>query len=94
MINGSTTKSNYERICEILENEEMRFNKDVYLTKFVTDQILESRDMECLICREIKDEEWGTLKCGHTFHKSCSSKWFSTCKLFMCPLCKDISGGD
>lgn len=45
--------------------------------------------VECSVCltHDVTPETGGALRCGHTFHNECISKWFMRGK-FNCPCCR------
>jgi len=53
-------------------------------------------EAECPICFEnIKSNFFQNdglhLPCGHNFHNSCVTSWFSKCKATVCPICRQCA---
>lgn len=45
---------------------------------------------ECSIClsNNINHRNGGSIRCGHSFHTTCISRWFNTNTRFTCPCCR------
>lgn len=69
---------------ELVRNPEVDFN----LEKFIVDKnSVTDLDSCCICCSEYsQDEEYSTLKCGHSFHSGCIEEWVKYKKV--CPVCR------
>jgi len=46
---------------------------------------------DCPICLDNLNSKMITLKCNHSYHKSCFVKYINSCsEIISCPLCRDI----